>query len=234
MPRRVSGSPGKALARERALWVRERAAKELARLAAAIRKAKQRRRLALKRARLSCRSARARVREQIRRYRSSEISRINGEVREMRNAARAQCQARKHRIQSAGARAIERRDAERRAEAQLQSRLDRATRLATRKRTTALERREESDDAVRSNLPRELLPVFERVKRAINGTRRRSRTETFLEWAQEHPEDVLEYQGDATDRDVRRLVAEYELNERELRKTRAPRARRRASGDVPF
>lgn len=156
----------------------------------------------------------------------------------MRNAARAQCQARKYRIKTAGQRRLERREAELKAEASLQNKLKRAGRHAQLRRTTALERSQESDDAVRSNLPRELLPVFERVRRAIKGTRHRTRTEAFLEWAQEHPEDVLDYQGDATDREVKRLVAEYEATEREMRKTRGrPSARRRAVGaddEVPF
>jgi hypothetical protein len=175
------------------------------------------------------------VRGQVRAYRSAEFARINAEVREMRNAARNQCQARKHRIHSAGARALERNAAVYKAETQLQRRLTRADRLATKKRDTAIERRQESDDAVRSNLPRELVPVFDRVKRHIQGNRRRTRTEAFLEWAEEHPEDVIQYQGDATDSEVRRLVAEYEATHRELRKTKPRPRRRRAAGDgVPF
>ena len=233
MPRVASLSPGKALARERAAWLRQRARAQLTELREAIRTAKLRRRRALERARNSCRKGRAKVREQIRRYRDAEFARIKAEVRQMRNAARAQCQARKHRVRSASARALERRQGELRAEQLMQSRLDRAARLAKRQRNTARERREESDDAVRSNLPRELVPVFERVKRHIHGGRHRSRTEAFLEWAEEHPEDVLTYQGDATDAEVRRLVAEYEATQRQLRKARPSRAARRVAG-VPF
>jgi hypothetical protein len=225
-------SPGKALARERALWLRQRARAELQRLREALRAARERRRRALTKARVSCRVARERVRDQIRAYRSAEFARINAEVREMRNAARNQCQARKHRIRSAGARALERHAAEFKAETQLQRRLGRADRLGKRKRNTAIERRQESDDAVRSNLPRELVPVFDRVRRHIHGSRYRTRTEAFLEWAEEHPEDVLQYQGDATDSEVRRLVAEYEATARELRKTKPTRSRRVAG--VPF
>ena len=175
MPR-VSVSPGKALARERALWLRQRARAELQRLRAALSAARERRKRALTKARVSCRVARERVRGQIRAYRSAEFARINAEVREMRNAARNQCQARKHRIRSAGARALERQAAVYQAESQLQRRLTRADRLATRKRNTAIERRQESDDAVRSNLPRELVPVFDKVRRHIHGNRRRTRT----------------------------------------------------------
>jgi hypothetical protein len=233
---RRTQSPGKALARERAAWVRDRAVAELERLRVAIADARARRRRALDRARLTCKSARVKVRDQIRAYRSAEFRRINAEVRAMRNAARAQCQARKHRIRSAGARALERRRAELAEEQRLQAKLRRADRVALRQRTTYKERAQESDDAVRANLPRELRAVFDRVRRHIKGNRHRTRTEAFLEWAEEHPEDVIAYQGDDTDREVARLIAERQQYEKQLRKA-APRARaRRAAGgdDVPF
>ena len=229
-------SPGKALARERAAWVRERAKRELERLRVAIGKARARRLAALAKARATCRAARLRVRDAVRAYRSEEFTRINAEVRRMRNAARAQCQARKHRITAAGARTVERRRRELAAEARLQRQIESADRRARRQRTTYKERSQESDDAVRSNLPRELVGVFNRVAKHIKGSRHRTRTEAFLEWAEEHPEDILEYQGDETEREVARLIAERNDYERQLRKTTPSRAaRRRAAGDdVPF
>lgn len=236
MPRQSKQTVGKLLARQRAEWVRERSRAELRRLRDAIAAARERRNRALGRARQQCAVARAKVREKVRAFRSAEFRRINQTVREMRAAARAQCQARKHRISRAGARAIERRAAARAAERKLQARLERADRVALRQRTTYRERRQEDDDAVRSNLPRELVPVFDRVRRHIKGDRHRTRTEAFLEWAEEHPEDVIAYQGDETEREVARLIAERQRVERELRKTK-PRARvRRAAGDdeVPF
>lgn len=235
-------NPGRALAKERAAWVRDRALAELARLREAIRDARARRRKALDRARRSCAAARAKVRDKVRAFRSREFARINAEAARMRNVARAQCQARKFRIRNAGAKAIERRVAELAAEDRMQRRLQQASRRALQQRTTYKERAQESDDAVKSNLPRELVPVFERVRRHIKGSRTRTRTEAFLEWAEEHPEDVIAYQGDETDREVARLVREHEAAQRELarhmRKAGAPRrpGRRRASGDdeVPF
>lgn len=235
MPR-ASHSPGKALARERASWLKARAEAELRRLKVAITVARRRRREALQRARAQCRKARVNVRLQVKEFRSREMARINAEVAELRAAARNQCEARKYRIRTAGERAIARKAAEARAELTLQRKLKHADRHGVRRLNTAIERRAESDDAVRSNLPAELLPVFERVKSHIRGSRHRTRTEAFLEWAEEHPEDVLAYQGDATDREVARLVAEHEATERQLRKTRPRAARRRAAGDddVPF
>jgi hypothetical protein len=227
-------TPGKALARERQQWVRERAQKELDRLRAAILKTRERRKRALLRARQTCALARERIRVDVKAFRSAEFKRIAEEVRQMRNAARAQCQARKHRVKVAGANAIERKRHERNAEARQQRHMESADRRARRQRTTYLERRQEDDGAVRSNLPRELVGVFNRVARHIKGSRYRTRTEAFLEWAQEHPEDVIAYQGDDTDREVARLIAERERVERQLAKTKPKPGRRRAAGEVPF
>jgi hypothetical protein len=178
------------------------------------------------------------VRDQVKAFRSAEFARINAEAAAMRQAARNKCQARKHRVRSSAAVAIARRRLELEAESKLQTRLKRADNHARKQRTTYKERAQESDDAVRSNLPRELRSVFDRVRSHIKGSRHRTRTEAFLEWAQEHPEDVLSYQGDETDREVARLVREHEAAERELARTlrkAKPRARaRRAASDVPF
>lgn len=81
-----------------------------------------------------------------------------------------------------------------------------------RARVSAAERRAESDSEVRNNLPPDLVPVFDKVRRTIKATPRRSRTETFLEWAQEHPAIVHEVKDAAWARDMRRL----EREEREL------------------
>lgn len=48
----------------------------------------------------------------------------------------------------------------------------------------------ESDDNVRGNIPAELLPVFEKVKRQIKGSPNISRTEAFLHYVEENPDDV--------------------------------------------
>ena len=45
---------------------------------------------------------------------------------------------------------------------------------------TRIERQAESDDEVRSNIPPELVALFERVKRGIKASPRMSRTESFL------------------------------------------------------
>jgi hypothetical protein len=236
----VAAGTARALARERAKWVKERARAELVRLQQAIAEARERRKAALLSTRETCSRARARVRERVKAFRAAEIARINREAAEMRAAARNQCKARRYRIQQSGAKVVEKRRAELDGEARLQAQLERAGRHALRqkKRSTAAERAQESDDAVRSNLPAELVGVFDRVRRHIKGSKRVTRTEAFLEWAESHPEDVLEYQEHETDREVRRLVAEHEAAQRALRKTGGRRAaRQRAAGaleEVPF
>lgn len=229
----MAAGTARALARERAAWIRERAKADASRLRELLRAAKQRRALALAATRRTCAKARQAARERVREFRRQERLRINREVAVLRNQARAQCQARRYRIERGAAKLVDKRRAEIREQARLQAQLDRAGRHALRakKVSSARERAQEDDDFVRSNIPPELLPVFERVKRIIRGSSRKTRTEAFLEWAEAHPEDVLELQGHETDREVRRLVAEHEAAGRELRKT-GQRRRKRAAGDV--
>lgn len=237
MARAATTKQARELARMRAQFIRDNDRKEVAKVREALRAAQARRRSALAKALKACARARRGVSEKIRAYRSEQMARINHEVKLMRNQARARCQSRRHRIRESGARQIDKTRADLRELARYQRQVERLA--ATRKRrqlSTSRERAQEDDDAVRSNLPRELRPVFERVKRVIKGSRHRSRTEAFLEWAESHPEDVLAYQGDETEREVRALIAQHEAAQRQLRKTRPARARRRAAGDgeVPF
>lgn len=90
-------------------------------------------------------------------------------------------------------------------------------------RMTARERRAESDDEVRNNVPRELHAVFERVKRGLPKKERASRTEVFLEWVAEHPAEVAEIQADE---DFRALQALHREERRLAKSLRAPRGKR--------
>jgi hypothetical protein len=78
----------------------------------------------------------------------------------------------------------------------------------------AAERKSESDDEVRSNIPEELVPLFNRVRRSIKPGLRKSRTEAFLEYVEEHPGE--EYQGleDKTDALVRELERQQRAGRR--------------------
>jgi hypothetical protein len=93
--------------------------------------------------------------------------------------------------------------------------------------SSSRDRRAESDDEVRGNLPPELVPVFDSVRRGIKGTVRKSRTESFLQWAEENPGDVLAMQSDRADREVEQLIAELEREQR-------AEGRRRRRAAVPF
>jgi hypothetical protein len=97
------------------------------------------------------------------------------------------------------------------------------------KLTTAKERRSESDDEVLANVEPELHTLFHRVKRAIKGSDRRSRTEEFQQYVEEHPDEALQARADAADAWLAKEL-------KSLAKTRGARpARRRASGEkVPF
>lgn len=71
-------------------------------------------------------------------------------------------------------------------------------------------RRGESDDEVRQNIPADLIPLFERVKRSIKGSPRKTRTEEFLEYAEEHPGEEIHAIEDKTDA----LIADLERQQR--------------------
>ena len=85
---------------------------------------------------------------------------------------------------------------------------DRAVKSRTSKPgpAKARERASESDDEVRANLPPELVGLFDRVRRSIKGSARKSRTEAFLEYVEEHPGEAFDGIDDATDR----MIAEHE------------------------
>ena len=71
-------------------------------------------------------------------------------------------------------------------------------------------RAQESDDEVLANIPPELVYLFERVKRQIKGADRLTRTEAFLQYAHDHPDEELAALEDRTDA----LIAELEARER--------------------
>jgi hypothetical protein len=89
-------------------------------------------------------------------------------------------------------------------------------RAAARPRASKKERQGESDDEVRSNIPDDLVPLWERVKRSIKGSARMSRTEAFLKYAEEHPGEVVDL--DAIEDQTDALVAELERQQRSGRR----------------
>jgi hypothetical protein len=86
-------------------------------------------------------------------------------------------------------------------------------------RTTSIERRQESDDEVRSSLDPEMVGVFDAVKKHIKGSPRKSRTEAFLQWSEENPGEVYDLLQHDADRYLAQLLAEQERTQRELRRS---------------
>jgi len=209
----------RAMARERTAMLKERDRKRLETLRGQVREATQRKREAMKRARLLCKTARRRVREEIKELRAAERQRINQIVGELRTNERSACRARKARVKAAGGSVHAKRRLLVLEEQRTQEVLRRAERKAALQvRSSSRERQQESDERVSNNLPPELRPLWQRFKGDFKNTKRATRTEAFLEWAEANPEEVIRMQSDQADRDVERLVREQQRLQRKLSK----------------
>jgi hypothetical protein len=215
----------------------------LQKLRAKIRDVKARRKKAMCMVKGSCRRGRVLARqiakEKVRAIRERARQEIS-ETRKTETArARAACKARKDQVKRAALSARLTRKETLRAERALQAeikRIDNWTKERKRahRATTAKEAREESDDAVRSNIPSDLRPLFERVKRSIKGSSRMSRTEEFLHYAEENPNEVIDTQEDLAQREVARLVREQYALETAMRHPARYRPSRAELAEVPF
>lgn len=195
--------------KERRRAARERLKKVRADLARARTERKERMRAAVQ----SCKDGRARLRVRIEQQRRELQSAIAAE----RAATRGQCQASREatREQTLGKVAGLRKGVlDARSALRLLSSAPSSTRKHAAGLVSSAESRAESDHAVRVNIPKELVVVFDKVKREIHGSPRRSRTEAFLEWAQENAARVYEIQHAAHDKWLRDL----EREERKLRR----------------
>jgi hypothetical protein len=109
---------------------------------------------------------------------------------------------------------------------------------APKVRATKREQSQEDDDAVRSNLPGELVPVFDAVRKRIKGTARRTRTEAFLEWAEENPDEILAVQQAQAEQYLKDLVKKQRELGRNVRKAdrykQTPEQLRELLAGVPF
>lgn len=188
-------------------------------LRGAVKEARRRRREALKRARALCKVGRGRVRQQVKALRKLERERVNRIVAELKARERGACAARKLRVKAAGGSTESKRRQLLALELLSQKRVREATQraIATAERSTKRERRQESDDAVATNLPPQFRWLWQRMSARFKGSKRASRTEEFLEWAEANPEEVLRLQSDQADRDVERLVREQQRLEKKLK-----------------
>lgn len=92
--------------------------------------------------------------------------------------------------------------------------------LKARTTTTRTERKQESDDEVRRNLDADAVPIFDRVASHVRGTQKMTRTESFLHWAHEHPDEIIRMRAEMADQDVSKwLEAEHEKERERIRST---------------
>lgn len=207
----------KKLQRELAEHLREKDRAALGLLRAQIRQARVERKHMVHIARQSCRTARASLQEK----QAEERRRLTLEHQVERVAERSACASGK---QSAKAKGIELEQGARRTlkeERVFQRQIRNAGKApAFKVRSSARERAAEDDDAVRSNLPAELVPVFDKVKKSIKASPRRTRTEAFLEWAEENPDEILSVQQAKADRDLREMLKQQRELGRTVRNTR--------------
>lgn len=237
MSRAAGRAQRRALMRDIATHDRVKKREHLAALRRAIREARAAHKRALVHAVERCRAARVGARAKAAELRAKALEELRKAIELERQGARSQCETARasasgHKTKAAQARA------ELRAEQQFRREMRRIERSAkdrraelAKKHARAAERRGESDDEVRGNIPPDLVHLFERVKRLVKPGARHSRTEAFLEYAEEHPGEVLEALEDKTDA----LVRDLEKREREaVRAVRKPLTRAELAALVPF
>jgi len=99
----------------------------------------------------------------------------------------------------------------------------------------AAELRTESDDEVRQSIDPLLVPLWERVRRTIKGSARKSRTEAFLEWVHDHPEAQYEIAEAQAAAELRRIEHEHAAHARAIRHPgRYKRSAAELAAAVPF
>lgn len=223
----------KKLKREIARDLRQRDKQRLATLRSEIRAAKATKKRLRFEARGHCKSGKHALKERQR----AERAALREAQKQTRQAERASCVTGKVTAASTGSALVEDARGLLRSERHEQGVVRRAG-LPTRIKSTSRERRQEDDDRVRSNLSPELVVVFNRVAKRIKGNSRRSRTEAFLEWVNENPDEVLLEQQSDADQYLKDLLKAEKLHKGNVRK--AGRYRGSAESlskrlaDVPF
>lgn len=201
---------------------------------ARIHEAQAKRRVDVANARHSCRAARTALRER----QEAERERLKYDQAAARIARRGACQQSQDQARSEGRAAVDQWKGNLHSTRKEQKVIERAGK-APRLRSTSRERSQESDDQVRSNIPHELVPVFNKVRAKMKASSRRSRTEAFLEWAHENPDEIVQVQQADADRDLKRLIAQEKEQNRVMRKaTRYTKLSKeevtKRLADVPF
>ena len=170
-----------------------------------------------------CRALRKAVSEKNHAKRAQAFAELRAELRQEGDAERAEartsCSIDKDEVErTTGAAVQDAREelAEERSYQRGLEQIERGNRARKRgtKRASAAEKRSESDDEVRQNIPPELVPLFERIKRSIRGGPRESRTEAFLKYVEEHPQEYLDAIEDRTEAMIREMESQQRRGRR--------------------
>lgn len=206
----------------------------LAAIKAKLREVKRSRPDRLRAIRTYCRTGRENARQAIARLRAEVRAELAARVQALRDAQRGDCLATRERVRSELDQRIV--SAARELDEQRTHMKREYGRKPRGARATARELRQESDDEVRRNLPPELVTVFDAVRRRILPEKRRTRTETFLEWVEANQDEAHEIIYRDVDRAVARLVEEQRaIERRRARGYRDPEAALAAlESAVPF
>jgi predicted CopG family antitoxin len=76
--------------------------------------------------------------------------------------------------------------------------------------------------------------TFPPMKRTIRGSDRQSRTEAFLRYAEEHPDELVAAMTELSDREIRKLVAEEKRLAKAMRSPRRYKPTADELAAVPF
>lgn len=181
-----------------------------------------------------CRQERQSLKERLKQKRAALLAQLRETERAERQAARGSCSLDKKKATAEAREALQKLRAERK-ERLSTIRILRGKTGKKQSYSTAKERRQESDDEVRSNLPADLLPLFEKVRGKIKGSAKKSRSEAFLEYAESHPSEVLEAQENEAESALNDLIAQYYKQEKEIKSAkRYSKKRLESLSDVPF
>lgn len=225
---------------------RERLKKRIREIRAQVSAVRRAEKLALFQVKDQCRRSRARARARVRARRAEVMALLRAEAAQLMGEARRACEGRKAKVRKRSAKAMAELEKQAKAVA-MELAADKLYRefqrggpapSTARRKSGRTERRQESDDEVRRNLEPALVPIFDAVRRSIHGTSRRSRTEDFLHWAEENPDDVLTIRAELGDRAFQKELKAHLEQEKQIarllkRKGKLKRAELEAVGISP-
>lgn len=223
--------------RERELRKRDR--ETLRELKAKVRAIRAGRRERMSELRDLCRAGRARARAAVKLLRENMLEELRQRVTALREAERGTCSVTTSNARAALKQSLSKAQEEVRAwSGYVRSRYGRKPRAPGMPTAAELrrERREESDDEVRRNVGPELAAVFDEVRRSIKPGPRRTRTEAFLEWVEQNPDEAHAIVYAGSERELERFIRQQQELERRLGSRYASDADLAAAlaGEVPF